>query len=172
MNHALPTAALIGLATLLGACTKGEGDGLSAAPAGQFQYAVPFTCGPSPAGLTARSLPGQYATVVQVENPTNQNLRPEFGVTLTLPKGSGDGPGDKSGFGDRVTLNPDRAWELDCDLIVGSFLSSPPTSGTLVSGYLLIGSSGRLNVTATYAVGTVDAVTDIQVTPIPAQTSP
>jgi hypothetical protein len=121
---------------------------------------VPFTCGDSSGGSSSRTIAGQYATVVQVQNPSPSEQRPVFGVTLTLPPGQG-GAGVASGFSGR-TLRVDQALELDCRQIINDFLSDPPTDA-LVAGYLLIGSAAPLNVNALYTVGSGGSVVDMQV---------
>ncbi len=134
------------------------------AETGGIEYPVNFVCGLSPPGLQDPVLAGLYKTLVNIYNPHRGPITVRMRVSPSIPPGKLRG-GKLSGF---VTRNVDafRALAVDCQSIISEFLREASTS--LTSGVLVIQSSVRVEVVATYTAGLVDSVKSIHVERIPA----
>jgi hypothetical protein len=126
----------------------------------RIQYAAQFTCGANPQA-TARVLPGQYATSVNILNPKGSPVVFRKRVALTFPPPTQE-PGRVS---DPIEdeLGPMEALKVACDEIPSQFFPGVPDFPPYVHGFLIIESSSQLNVTAVYTTGTAEAVQSIDV---------
>ena len=131
----------------------------------KFRYAAKFVCGLNP-GAIQRILPGDYATAVNIHNPSNKSVVLRKTIALTFPPEE-QAPGAVS---DSIEdeLGPNQALEVDCGEIPSEFFFAvPPAEPPYVKGFLVITSTRRLDVTAVYTAGTAGQVASIDVEHIP-----
>lgn len=143
----------------------GGGGGDAIAQTGGPEYTISFVCGANPSGSLDRVLPGQYATLVNIYNPSNVTETVSLKVTLSFPPG-GLEVGDISGFLNK-NISTGRSIEVDCDSIRNDIFTGN-ISTTFFTGYLLVEATVAMDVTATYTVGSVDAVASVNIQKIPA----
>lgn len=139
--------------------TQGDDSSLPI-PGKTIQYAAQFTCGANPQA-TARVLPGQYATSVNIHNSKESPVVFRKRIALTFPPPAQE-PGRVS---DPIEekLGPMEALKVACDEIPSQFFPGVPDFPPYVHGFLIIESSRKLNVTAVYTTGTAGAVQSIDV---------
>jgi hypothetical protein len=142
----------------------GSGGGDAIAQTGGPEYSISFVCGANPSGSLSRVLPGQYATMVNIYNPSGATETVSLKVSFSLPPG-GLEVGDISGFLNK-NISSGRSIEVDCDSIQNDIYTGN-ISATFFTGYLLVDATVAMDVTATYTVGTVDAVASVNIQKIP-----
>ncbi|SFM85492.1 hypothetical protein [Nitrosomonas communis] len=119
----------------------------------KFQYAVKFVCG---ANLTRTSLehnlflPGSYATVVNIHNPNEQNVKFRKKIAL-VNQFAPQQPGPVSPFTEGELI-AEHALGVGCEQINDSEITPLPIHGR-VDGFLVIESTESLDVTAVYTAG-------------------
>lgn len=119
------------------------------AQAQRFQYAVKFICLANIPGTSSTSsavLPGSYLTVVNVHNPGS---RPVFLRKKIAFPGSGEEAGPRSKWIEHK-LAEDGVFSLECGQLLKDF-GITPIHGA--EGFLVIESTGSLDVTAVYTAG-------------------
>jgi hypothetical protein len=115
----------------------------------RFQYAVKFLCTsnvPGTSQTTTSLLPGQYATVVNIHNPTSKTAG--FRMKLAAATSTQVDPPQISQF-IKDALEPDQATKVDCSRI--SDFGIQPIHG--FEGFLVIESALSLDVIAVYTAG-------------------
>jgi len=119
----------------------------------KFQYAATFICLaniPLTSLETDTVLPGGYVTNVSVHNPNRTKVTVRKKLAVTFPPGE-QRPGPVTKFIEEE-LGPDEAFEVDCgDTAKFEF---QPIHGW--KGFLVIESTGELDVTALYTAGGSD----------------
>ncbi len=136
----------------------------------QFSYAAAFTCGLSPQTAFVRVVPGQYATAVQIHNPSLSEVTLRRRLSLTFPNVA-SGPAPLPGLVSEwilTEIGPGESIEVDCGEIPEDFLRGvklPP----YVQGFLVIQSRESLDVTAIHTTATVDAKGNMNVQSIDVQ---
>jgi hypothetical protein len=125
-----------------------------------FQYAAQFTCGTNPQA-TARVLPGQYATSVNILNAKESKTVFRKRVALTFPPPTQEGGAVSEPIVDE--LEPVQALKVACDEIPAEFFPDAADLPPYVHGFLIIESRTELNVTAVYTTGMAEAVESIDV---------
>ncbi len=133
----------------------------------RVSHEVAFTCGMDPPGATSRILPGQYATAVNICNPTNRPMHVRLGVSLTFPDKNGAAEIEGGLVSEPIfrTLQPREALEVDCAEIPSQFfddLQTPP----YIQGFLLVESLRGVTVSAIYTAGQVDEIGNVRVVSI------
>jgi hypothetical protein len=116
-----------------------------------FQYAAKFICItniPRTSNATSSVLPGSYVTVVNVHNPNTDTVLFRKKIALT-GSSSGEEPGPVSKWIEHK-LTADRAFSVGCEQITKEF-GITPIHGA--EGFLVIESTGSLDVTAVYTAG-------------------
>jgi hypothetical protein len=110
-----------------------------------YEYAVEFTCGVSGAE-TFRVVPGEYATVVNVQNPHGADAAIIKNLALTYPPG-GQVAGPVSGA-IQESLEAGKALQVSCEEITSvEFVFPEPLPPTdYIQGFLMIESNRSLNV--------------------------
>ena len=139
----------------------------------RFSYAAQFTCGLDPAGKFARIVPGQYATAVNVHNPSGRDVVVRQRLALTFPDaqfGSAREPGLVS---DWLTsdVGQGEAIEIDCGEVPSEFFPGdvfPP----YIQGFLVIESASPRDVTAVYTAASVDETGEMEVRSIDVESVP
>jgi len=129
------------------------------AQAQQTQYVAKFVIGTSNGEVLS---PGQYFTAINVHNPTGQAVTIRKRFAIALP---GEKPGPISQFAS-TTIPPGAAIEIDTRDI-HRHTNTPP--GTFVKGFVVINSTGRLNVIGVYtATGTSSRIDAMFLERVPA----
>lgn len=121
----------------------------------RFKYTPSFVCGVDPPGATFRILPGTYATSINVVNPRNKkDISIRMRVALTFPHGPDD-PFDPGMVSEPVTveLDPNQAFNVDCEEILLDFIFPQPPAAPYVKGTVIIESSRFINVSAVHTAG-------------------
>jgi hypothetical protein len=114
----------------------------------EFQYAVKIVCGEVVAqnGVATPVAPGRYWTAINIHNPAIcQDAHFRWKVAIANPVE----PGPISAFQRPITLQPDRAVEIDCPQVMQAFPQQP--SLRFVKGYVVIESDVELDVVAVYS---------------------
>ena len=123
----------------------------------RFSYAAQVTCGTDPPAGILRIVPGQYATAIHIQNPTDVPITFRKRLALTFPDkdfGSAQKPGLVSEW-IQDTLEPGEALEVDCGEMPGEFFPGvgfPP----YIQSLLVINSPRSLDVTAVYTTASID----------------
>lgn len=124
-----------------------------------YQYAAQFTCGTNPQA-TARVLPGQYATSVNIHNPKDSNTQFRKKIALTFPPAEQKAGAVSEPIVDE--LGPMEALKVACEQIPAEFFPAAIET-PYVHGFLVIESRSELNVTAVYTTGSTETVDSIDV---------
>ena len=103
--------------------------------------------------------------MVNIYNPSGATETVSLKVSFSLPPG-GLEVGDISSFLNK-NIASGRSIEVDCGSIQNDIYGSN-ISSTFFTGYLLVDATVAMDVTATYTVGTVDAVASVNIQKIPA----
>jgi len=129
----------------------------------KFQYAAKIVCGCDPQPAIPRIIPGQYATSVNIHNPSGREatLRKKLALTFPAPEipHGRQVPGRVSDFlNDR--LGPDEALQVDCAEMPSDFFPGGGFGGSVdppyIEGFLVIESTRSLDVIAVYSTGVFD----------------
>ncbi len=158
------TALLVALALMLPLVGHAGRDNRSF----KFQYAAKIVCGCDPQPAIPRIIPGQYATSVNIHNPSDREatLRKKLALTFPAPERphGRQVPGRVSDFLDD-RLGPDEALQVDCAEMpsdffpgggFGGFDNGDPTDPPYIEGFLVIESNRSLDVIAVYSTGVFD----------------
>ena len=117
-----------------------------------FEYAVKVVCGVQPEPKELRLAHGLYATSINIHNPGSTGVKFFKKLALTFPPGS-QRPGEVRRLGEDG-LGPDQALQTDCgDIQQRAFGGTFPTPN--IEGFVVIQSTGSLDVTAVYSTATV-----------------
>jgi hypothetical protein len=117
-----------------------------------FEYAAKIVCGAQPEPKDTRLAPGFYATSVNIHNPNAGRVQLSKKLALTFPPG-GQQPGEIRPIGEDL-LGPDQALQSDCaDIERRVFGGAFPAPN--IEGFLIIQSTGSLDVTAVYTTATL-----------------
>ena len=130
----------------------------------RFSYAAQVTCGLDPPTGILRIMPGQYATVIHIHNPTMDPVTFRKRLALTFPDsdfGSEQQPGLVSDW-IKGTLGAGQALQVDCGEIPEEFF---PGIGFphYIQGILAINSPRALDVIAVYTTASVDPAGNLAV---------
>ncbi len=129
----------------------------------KFQYAAKIVCVCDPQPAIPRIIPGQYATSVNIHNPSDREatLRKKLALTFPAPERphGRQVPGRVSDFlNDR--LGPDEALQVDCAEMPRDFFLGGGFGGSAdppyIEGFLVIESTRSLDVIAVYSTGVFD----------------
>jgi hypothetical protein len=115
-----------------------------------FQYAAKFLCTanvPGTSQTTPSLAPGTYYTAVNIHNPYSKEAQLRKKIAVVVPPG-GQKPGEISAW-IVEKLQPDQAINVSCDEITRTF---GITFIHGAEGYLVIESTGKLDVTGVYTV--------------------
>jgi hypothetical protein len=119
----------------------------------KFQYTAKFICLTNIPGTSLETdtvLPGGYVTDVNIHNPNKKKVKLRKKLAVTFPPGE-QRPGPVTKFIEEG-LGADEAFEVDCgDTAKFEF---QPIHGW--KGFLVIESTGELDVTAVYTAGGSD----------------
>ena len=140
---------------------------------GRFSYAAPVTCGFDPDGAFARIVPGQYATTVNVYNPSRRPVLISRRLSLTFPDAQG-GAGPEAGLVSPALvskLEAGAALQVDCGEIPAEFFGDLPLP-PYIQGFLVLEASSPLDVAAVTTVAMVDAMGGMEAQSIDVQLIP
>ncbi|WP_287359304.1 CARDB domain-containing protein [Mesorhizobium sp.] len=113
----------------------------------RYKYSAKLVCGMQPQENDGRLVRGSYATTVNILNPQAREVRLVKTLSLTYPPEE-QLPGDVLTIG-KDLLRPDRALKVDCaDIQRRLFPNGLPAS--YIEGFVVIESSGSLDVSAVY----------------------
>lgn len=113
-----------------------------------YKYAAKLVCGVQPEENDGRLVRGSYATTVNILNPQEREVRLVKTLSLTYPPEE-QRPGNVLTIG-KDLLRPDQALKVDCaDIQRRLFPNGLPAS--YIEGFVVIESSGSLDVTAVYS---------------------
>jgi hypothetical protein len=144
----------------------------------KFRYSVKFVCGQAPepkpcvefrdgsgnsswicppstvpaAANGAQVVRGLYATAINVHNPALNTAVFAKKVAFAFP---GQKSGPVSRF-ERAILEPDHAFEIDCEEIAAKFSTSAVPFPVFLKGFLVIMSPVELDITAVYTARPLD----------------
>jgi len=118
-----------------------------------FEYAAKFICGFQRDPHDLRLTLGLYGTEVNIHNPNEEVVRLTKKLALTFPPGS-QKPGKILRLGEDL-LRPDQALAVDCNHVKEKlFPGGLPAS--YITGFVVIESTGSLDVTAVYTTAALD----------------
>jgi hypothetical protein len=118
-----------------------------------FEYAAKFICGFQRDPHDLRLTLGLYGTEVNIHNPNEEVVRLTKKLALTFPPGS-QKPGKILRLGEDL-LRPDQALAVDCNHVKDKlFPNGLPAS--YITGFVVIESTGSLDVTAVYTTAALD----------------
>jgi hypothetical protein len=118
-----------------------------------FEYAAKFICGLQKDPEDLRLTLGLYGTEVNVHNPNEEAVRLTKKLALTFPPGDQQ-PGEILRLGEDL-LRPDQALAVDCNHVrVRLFPGGLPAP--YITGFVVIESTGSLDVTAVYTTAALD----------------
>lgn len=147
--------ALVAGTLAVAALAQSKSDAPSTQVPGQaaVQYSVPFICGwlpPVPPDLEQHAKPGDYATAINIHNPTTTRIVIEKQVALHYRMGSPAPPAIPSV---KARIDKVRVLQIDC-VDIWAMAGLPP--GSFVKGAVHLGMPVELQVAAIYTSQTHD----------------
>jgi len=112
----------------------------------KFEHAVKFVCGV--AADDFRVLTGTYATSINIYNPNDRDVDLNKNIALTFPPAEQAAGAVSDIIMDLLAAK--SALQVDCEEIPSGFSFMTPPGETYTEGFLVIQSSGKLNVSAVY----------------------